>query len=69
MVVKPNPAPPLIEYFFPDIPATFRGWDVIDGDDTDVRHIEPKTVVVGLYAKGKAKRDISGFTQIAGMHY
>jgi hypothetical protein len=52
-----------------DIPETFRGWDVIDGDDTDVRHIEPKTVVVGLYAKGKAKRDMSGFTQIAGMHY
>ena len=52
-----------------DIPATFRGWDVIDGDDTDVRHIEPKTVVVGLYAKGKAKRDISGFTQIVGTHY
>lgn len=52
-----------------DIPATFRGWNVIDGDNTDVRHIEPRTVVVGLYAKGKAKRDISGFTQIAGMHY
>jgi hypothetical protein len=52
-----------------DIPTTFRGWDVIDGDDTDVRHIEPKTVVVGLYAKGKAKRDISGFTQIVGTHY
>jgi hypothetical protein len=52
-----------------DIPASFRGWDVIDGDDTDVRHIEPKTVVVGLYAKGKAKHDMSGFTQIKGVHY
>lgn len=52
-----------------DIPSTFRGWSVIDGDDTDVRHIEPKRVVVALYAKGKAKRDTSGFTQIKGVHY
>jgi hypothetical protein len=52
-----------------DIPASFRGWDVIDGDNTDVRHIEPKQVVVALYAKGKAKRDTSGFTQILGVHY
>jgi hypothetical protein len=52
-----------------DIPLSFRGWDVIDGDNTDVRHIEPKNVVVALYAKGKAKKDISGFTQILGVHY
>lgn len=52
-----------------DIPLSFNGWSVIDGDNTDVRHIEPKTVVVGLYAKGKAKKDYSGFTQIKGVHY
>ena len=52
-----------------DIPSTFRTWDVIDGDNTDVRHIEPKNVVVALYAKGKAKNDYSGFTQIRGVHY
>ena len=52
-----------------DIPDSFRGWDVIDGDNTDVRHIEPKQVVVALYAKGKAKHDITGFTQIKGVHY
>jgi hypothetical protein len=52
-----------------DIPDNFRGWPVIDGDNTDVRHIEPKAVVVALYAKGKAKRDFSGFTQIKGVHY
>lgn len=43
-----------------DIPASFRGWDVIDGDNTDVRHIEPKQVVVALYAKGKAKKTHQG---------
>lgn len=52
-----------------DIPKTFRGWPVVDGDNTDVRHIEPAGVVVALYAKGKARRDDSGFTQHAGVHY
>jgi hypothetical protein len=52
-----------------EIPAEFRGWPVVDGDDTDVRHIEPARVVVALYAKGKAKRDTGGFVQIKGIHY
>ena len=52
-----------------DIPSSFRGWPVIDGDNTDVRHIEPKSVVVALYAKGKAKSDHGGFVQIRGVHY
>lgn len=41
--------------------ATFLGLPVVDGDDTDVRHIDPQESVVALYAKGKAKRDTSGF--------
>jgi hypothetical protein len=52
-----------------DIPSTFRSWAVVDGDDSDVRHIEPKNVVVALYAKGKAKREDNGFVQIKGIHY
>jgi len=52
-----------------DIPKTFRLWDVIDGDNSDVRHIEPKRVVVALYAKGKAKKEDNGFVQIKGVHY
>jgi hypothetical protein len=52
-----------------DIPDTFRGWPVVDGDDTDVRFIEPERVVVALYAKGKAKHDTTGFVQIKGIHY
>lgn len=35
--------------------------DVIDGDETDLRFLDPKGVIVGLYAKGAAKRDTSGF--------
>jgi hypothetical protein len=52
-----------------DIPETFRGWTVIDGDDTDVRHIEPAGVVVALYAKGKARKEQNGFVQIKGRDY
>ena len=52
-----------------DIPDTFRGWPVVNGDDTDVRHIEPSRVVVALYAKGKARNDMSGFVQIKGRDY
>jgi len=52
-----------------NIPAEFRGWPVVDGDDTDVRHIEPERVVVALYAKGKARSDMSGFVQIKGRDY
>jgi hypothetical protein len=39
----------------------FLGLPVVDGDDTDVRHIDPQKSVVALYAKGRAKRDTSGF--------
>jgi len=41
--------------------ATFQGLPVVDGDDTDVRHIDPQASAVALYAKGKAKKDFSGF--------
>lgn len=36
---------------------------VIDGDDTDLRFLDPKGVVVGLRAKGKAKKDTTGFVK------
>ena len=52
-----------------EIPESFRGWKVIDGDETDVRHIEPEKVVVALYAKGKAKKDTGGFVQRLGRDY
>ena len=40
---------------------TFLGLTVVDGDNTDIRHLDPKGAVVALYAKGKARRDQSGF--------
>lgn len=44
-----------------NIPASFLGLPTIDGDRDDMRFLDPKGVVVALYAKGKAKRDTSGF--------
>lgn len=40
---------------------TFLGLPVVDGDNTDIRHLDPKGAVVALYAKGKARKDQSGF--------
>ena len=44
-----------------DIPTEFLGLPTIDGDRDDMRFLDPKEVVVALYAKGKAKQDQSGF--------
>lgn len=47
--------------FEKNIPKSFKGLPVISGDNSDVRHIEPKAHIVALYAKGKAIKDNSGF--------
>ena len=39
----------------------FLGRDIVDGDETDLRFLEPAGVVSALYAKGRAKLDGSGF--------
>lgn len=47
---------------FRERPTTWNGYPVIDGDLHDLRHLDPKGVVVGLTPKGrKAKADTSGF--------
>lgn len=43
------------------IPNKFMGLDVIGGDNSDIRHVEPKNTIVALYAKGAAKKDMTGF--------
>jgi len=44
-----------------EIPADFMGMEVVDGDNSDIRHLDPQGVVVALYAKGKARKDTTGF--------
>lgn len=39
----------------------YMGLDIVDGDSTDLRFLEPQGVISALYAKGRAKMDGSGF--------
>lgn len=48
---------------FRTIPPTFMGRPVVDGDVSDLRFLDPSGVIVGLKAKGKAKKDTSGFVR------
>ena len=43
------------------LPSTYLNRTVFNGDESDLRFLDPKNVVVGLYAKGRAKKDTSGF--------
>lgn len=44
-----------------NIPAEFLGREVLSGDNSDVRHLDKRGSIIALYAKGKAKKDTSGF--------
>ena len=44
-----------------DLPEQFKGVPVIDGDLHDLRFLDQTNSVVGLRAKGSAKKDDSGF--------
>jgi hypothetical protein len=47
-----------------EMPASFMGLPVFNGDESDLRFLDPQGVIVGLYAKGRAKRDTSGFVKM-----
>ena len=47
----------------PHYPATFMGLPVVNGDETDLRILDPKGCIVGLKAKGQARYDESGFVR------
>ena len=46
---------------FDRVPESYVGVNVIDADEHDLRFLDPKGVVAGLKAKGRAKKDYSGF--------
>lgn len=46
---------------FKQQPKKWKGYPVASGDETDVRFEDPKSYVIGLTAKGKARKDLSGF--------
>lgn len=45
------------------LPEFYKGFPVLGGDDSDLRFLDDssKTNIIGLSAKGKAKKDTSGF--------
>jgi hypothetical protein len=49
------------------LPSTYvlggKEFTVINGDETDLRFLDPKGVIVGLKAKGRARKDESGFVR------
>ena len=44
-----------------ELPVSYKNTRVINGDKDDLRFLDDKGVIVGLKAKGKAKKDTSGF--------
>ena len=47
--------------FSGDLPKTYKGFTVVDGDKTDSEMLAFKGLILGLKAKGKARKDTSGF--------
>lgn len=47
--------------FWPEVPSSWHGHQVIDGDRHDARFLDPQGCLVGLSAKGIAREDLSGF--------
>tara|TARA_E500000318_G_C3529098_1_gene199697 strand:+ start:246 stop:953 length:708 start_codon:yes stop_codon:yes gene_type:complete len=43
------------------LPKTYKGLQVIDGDETDLRFLDGENKIVGLVEKGLAKKDETGF--------
>jgi hypothetical protein len=54
------------------LPTHYMGHEVIDGDLTDLRFTDGKAsdgraFIVGVRAKGKAKKDVSGFVKLSAL--
>ena len=47
--------------FRKDLPKFYKGVKVFNGDTNDLRFLDERGVIVGLKAKGKARKDTSGF--------
>jgi hypothetical protein len=46
---------------FNQVPDSYKGYKVVDGDISDERFNDQKGIIVGLKAKGEAKKDKTGF--------
>ena len=48
---------------FDTLPETYMGRRVINADEDDLRFLDPKGTIAGLKAKGRAKKDTTGFVR------
>jgi hypothetical protein len=48
---------------FDKLPETYMGRPVNDADQDDLRFLDPKGTIAGLKAKGRAKKDTTGFVR------
>ena len=49
--------------FRDQLPKTWKGFEVVNGDENDLRFLDKSGVIVGLIEKGLAKKDKTGFVQ------
>lgn len=49
-----------VSVVFEEVPKEYKGYQVFDGDNTDLRFLDPQGIC-GLKAKGKAKKDSTNF--------
>ena len=47
---------------FNELPKVWRGVEVVDGDKSDLQMLKYNGVILGLKAKGAARKDTTGFT-------
>lgn len=50
-----------VAFVFHSVPSSYLGFEVLDGDAHDLRFIDKRGAIVGLKAKGKAKKSTNGF--------
>jgi hypothetical protein len=50
-----------IAVVFDEVPKRWAGMPVFSGEDNDLRFLDPAKHIIGLRAKGKARKDRSGF--------
>lgn len=48
---------------FDKVPEQYMGRRVTDADEHDLRFLDPKNTIAGLKAKGRAKKDTTGFVR------
>jgi hypothetical protein len=52
-----------IAVVFRKVPETYANRPVVDGDESDLRFLDPANVIVGLKAKGKARKSTFNFVK------